>query len=139
MAKQVMSKSAPGIILFDGVCNLCNSSVDFIIRRDPKAVFKFASLQSEEGQKLLKEHQLSSSEFDSIVLILGVKHFTKSTAALKIAFYLRFPWNLIYGLIIFPAFIRDFMYNFIARNRYRFFGKKETCRIPTPEERSRFL
>lgn len=127
------------VILFDGVCNLCNSSVDFIIRRDPKHYFKFASLQSEIGQQLLKRADIDTSQIDSLILVTRDAYFIKSTAALKIALKLRFPWSLSYALIIIPAFLRNIGYDFIAKNRYRFFGKKETCRIPTPEERARFL
>ena len=128
-----------GIILFDGVCNFCNSSVDFIIKRDPKQNFRFASLQSEIGQELVKQSNINTDKVDSLILVSGERFFIKSTAALKIAQKLQFPWNLSYVFLIIPGFVRNIAYDFIARNRYRFFGKKETCRIPTPEERARFL
>ncbi|NUM79858.1 thiol-disulfide oxidoreductase DCC family protein [bacterium] len=127
------------IILFDGVCNLCNGSVLFIIRRDPKARFRFASLQSTYGENFLKHNNLSTEEYDSIVLIEGGRFYTQSTAALRIAKRLNGAWPLLYAGIIIPKFIRDAMYNVIAKNRYRWFGKKDVCMIPTPELRSRFM
>jgi predicted DCC family thiol-disulfide oxidoreductase YuxK len=133
---------APGqrIILFDGVCNLCNSSVNFIIDRDPKGKFRFAALQSDVGQKLLLENSINATSFDSIVLISEGKIFQKSTAALKIAKELSRPWLVVYYMFIWvPTFIRDFFYNIIAANRYKIFGRSEACRIPTPELKSRFL
>lgn len=127
------------IILFDGVCNLCNGSVLFIIRRDPKARFRFASLQSTYGENFLKHNSLSTEEYDSIVLIEGGRFYTQSTAALRIAKRLNGAWPLLYAGIIIPKFIRDAMYNVIAKNRYRWFGKKDACMIPTPALRSRFM
>lgn len=127
------------IILFDGVCNLCNSSVDFIIRRDKKGVFKFASLQSELGQAILQENHLPADDFQSVLLVQNGKIYQKSTAALMIARQLSGLWFLMYGFVIVPAFLRNWIYNLIAQNRYKLFGKKESCRMPTPEERGRFL
>ncbi|MBX7151424.1 thiol-disulfide oxidoreductase DCC family protein [bacterium] len=127
------------IILFDGVCNLCNGSVLFIIKRDPKAQFRFASLQSAYGENFLKEKNLSTKEYDSIVLIEGDRFYTQSSAALRIAKRLNGAWPLFYIGIIIPKFLRDAVYNFIAKNRYRWFGKKDACMIPTPELRSRFM
>ncbi len=127
------------LIVFDGVCNLCNASVDFVLKRDPRAEFLFASNQSEAGRRLLAEHGIESSEVQSVYLIEGDRLSDRSTAALRIARRLRFPWNLLFGLIVIPRPIRDAVYGLIARNRYRWFGKKETCRLPTPEERARFL
>ncbi len=127
------------LVLFDGVCNLCNQSVDFIIRRDPKAKFKFASLQSDLGQSLLQKHGLPSDYKQSVLLLEKDKLYEKSSAALRIARELKGGWPLLYGFIVIPKFIRNFVYNLIARNRYRLFGKKDTCRIPTPEERDRLL
>lgn len=127
------------IVLFDGVCTLCNQSIDFIIRRDEQDVFKFASLQSEFAQELLKDYPVDAQALDSVLLIKDAKLYQKSTAALHIAKQLRGGWKLMYGFIIVPKFLRDAVYQWIARNRYRWFGKKETCRLPTPEERAKFL
>lgn len=127
------------VILFDGVCNLCNGSVQYVIRHDRYAIFKFASLQSDSGQQLLHKYHLPQSNFNSFVLIQDDKAYTRSTAALKVAAKLSGIVKLLYGFIIVPAFIRDAVYNFIARNRYKWFGKKDTCMIPTPALKSRFL
>ncbi len=127
------------IILFDGVCNLCNSSIQFIIKRDKKHHFLFTSLQSDAGQELLLHFKLKKSDFDSIILIQNNKVYQKSTAILQISRYLPGLWKLNYAFIIFPKFIRDFVYTIIANNRYKWFGKKEVCMIPTPELKARFL
>ena len=127
------------IILFDGVCNLCNGAVKFIIKRDAKDTFRFAALQSEIGQKLLAIHQLDFKHIDSIVLIKNEKAFIKSTAALHIAKELSGIWKLAYYYIVFPKFIRDAIYDSVARNRYSWFGKKDQCMIPTVELKMKFL
>lgn len=127
------------VILFDGVCNLCSGAVQFVIKRDPKGYFKFASLQSDYGQYQLKRLGLDSRLFQSIVLITGDKFYERSDAALNVSRNLSGAWPLTYGFKIFPRFIRDAVYNLIARNRYKLFGKKEACWIPTPELKSRFL
>ncbi|HRB00904.1 MAG TPA: thiol-disulfide oxidoreductase DCC family protein [Ignavibacteria bacterium] len=127
------------IILFDGVCNLCNSSVNFIIDNDHKNVFKFTSLQSEKGIDLLKKYDLLDKNIDSVILVENDKAYVKSDAALKIAKTLGGKYKLFYGLIILPAFIRNFFYDIIAKNRYKWFGKKDSCRIPTLELKSKFL
>lgn len=127
------------VLLFDGICNLCNGAVNFVIERDKKAVLKFAPLQSEEAKKLLEKLDLSLNEMKSFILIENKKSYLKSTAVLRVCRYLKDPWPLMYGFIIVPKFIRDGIYTWIARNRYRWFGKKETCMIPTPELRERFL
>lgn len=127
------------IILFDGVCNLCNASVSFVIERDKKNVFQFASLQSSFGQEVLKKHQLSSSDFDSMILLQNGTIHQRSDAALRIAKELSGAWKLLYGFIIVPRFIRNAVYNFVARNRYKWFGKQETCMIPTPELKAKFI
>ncbi|MCP9752160.1 thiol-disulfide oxidoreductase DCC family protein [Ferruginibacter sp. HRS2-29] len=127
------------IILFDGVCNLCNSSVQYVIRRDPDAFFHYSSLQSESGQQLLKQFKLPTNDFNSFVLVQDGKVYTRSTAALKVARQLKGFIKLVYGFIIVPAFIRDAVYNFIAKNRYKWFGERDHCMIPTPELKSRFL
>jgi len=125
------------IVLFDGVCNLCNAGVDFIIERDPRARFRFAALQGEAGQQLLGRHRLD--DLDSLVLIEGNEAHTRSTAALRIARRLASPWNLLAAFLVLPVPVRDFLYDIVARNRYRWFGRRNTCRAPTPELRSRFL
>lgn len=127
------------IILFDGVCNLCNSAINFIIDHDKNNVFKFGSLQSSEGQIYLKKFGLNSENFDSFVLINGDKYYTKSTAALMVARDLPGFYKLLYGFIIVPSFIRDIVYNFVSKYRYKIFGKSDSCRIPTPELKSKFL
>ncbi len=127
------------IILFDGVCNFCNSSVNFVIDRDKNSVIKFAALQSEAGQQLLKQFNLPTSEFNSFIFIEGGKVYTASTAALKVSKYLAALWPSLYGFIIVPKFLRDGIYKWIAKNRYKWFGKKDQCMIPGPEVRSRFL
>jgi predicted DCC family thiol-disulfide oxidoreductase YuxK len=127
------------IILFDGICNLCNGAVQYVIKHDAEAVFQFASLQSEAGQNLLQQYNLPKNNFNSFVLIEEDKVYTKSTAALKVAKQLNGGIKLLYGFIIVPAFIRNCVYNIIASNRYKWFGKKNECMIPTPSLQSRFL
>ena len=127
------------IILFDGICNLCNGAVQFVIKHDPEAMFHFASLQSEAGQTLLQQYNLPKNNFSSFVLIDDDKAYTKSTAALKVAKRLNGGVKLLYGFIIVPPFIRNAVYNTIAKNRYKWFGKKNECMIPTPALQSRFL
>ncbi|MEQ6378717.1 thiol-disulfide oxidoreductase DCC family protein [Bacillaceae bacterium S4-13-58] len=126
------------IVLFDGVCNFCDQSVQFIIKRDPNGYFKFASLQSEIGEKLRKEAG-APNDLDSIVLIEGKQYFSKSTAALRIARKLKGPWKWMMVFWIIPKPIRDGVYNIIAKNRYKWFGQKESCTLPSVEERERFL
>ena len=127
------------VILFDGVCNFCNSSVQFVIKRDPKNLFRFGALQGTYGQKVLADFNLPQNEFNSFILIQDGKLYTKSTAALRVAKQLSGLWPMLYGFIIIPPFIRNAVYNFIAQNRYRWFGKKEACMLPTPQERQLFL
>lgn len=131
--------SSPPIILFDGVCNLCAWAVRFIIERDPRGVFRFASLQSAAGQELMRKHGLNPSQLDSFVLVENDRAYSESTAALRVARRLSGAWPLFYGAMVLPRFVRDPLYKFIARNRYRWFGKKDSCLIPTPELRARFL
>ncbi len=125
--------------MFDGVCNLCNSSVNFIIDHDPKGHFKFAALQSDFGQEKLNELGFNTEDFDSLVLLSGGKVYKKSSAALRIARKLKGLYPLLYIFIIIPPFIRHAAYDVIARNRYRWWGKQDSCRMPTPELRSRFV
>ena len=126
-------------MLFDGVCNLCNGAVDFILRHDRHSRFVFASLQSEAGQELLNLYQLPTDHYDSMVLLKDGKLYQRSSAALEIARDLPGAWQLLTTFKVVPVPVRDAVYNFIARNRYRFFGKNETCRLPSPAERARFL
>ena len=127
------------VILFDGVCNFCNYWVNFILARDKNDLFRFAALQSEAGQELLKKVNLSQTSFDTFFLIDGDNYFTKSTAALMIAGKLKSAVKLFYPFIFLPKPIRDFFYDLIAKNRYQFFGKRVVCRIPTEDERGKFL
>lgn len=126
------------IILFDGVCNLCNGTVDFIIKRDVGENFRFGSLQSEAGRKLAVECGVGT-ETDSVVLLASGKVFLKSAAALEIARQLPFPWKMAVIFKVVPPGWRDKIYDWVARNRYRWFGKKETCRLPTKNERTLFV
>jgi predicted DCC family thiol-disulfide oxidoreductase YuxK len=126
------------VILFDGVCNFCDASVQFILDRDPNETFHFASLQSEAGQELLKKHQVRD-DVDSMILIENEKVYYKSAAALRISRHLRGAWKLLYVFIIVPAPIRNIVYDLIARNRYKWFGQKDSCMLPPPNVRKRFL
>lgn len=133
-------ESIKQIILFDGVCNLCNNAVQFVIKKDKNDIFRFAALQSEIGQKLTKERCMDTSKIDSIVLINpGMAYYTKSTAAIKIGREFGGPWKLLSLLEWLPEGLRDWLYDFIAANRYKWFGKKEACMLPTPALRSKFL
>ncbi|WP_127136705.1 thiol-disulfide oxidoreductase DCC family protein [Flagellimonas oceanensis] len=128
------------IILFDGVCNLCNSSVQFVIKRDKKDIFRYAALQSETGQELVKQRHIDTSKVDSIILIEpGVAYYTKSDAALEIAQELGGLWKLSTIFTWIPTCIRNSIYDFVAKNRYKWFGKQESCMIPTPELKAKFL
>lgn len=130
---------ATAIVLFDGVCNLCDQSVQFIIQRDPKQYFKFAPLQSDLAKQLLQEHELNPKDLERVVLIENGKAYTHSTASLRVVRRLSGAWPLLYVFILVPRFIRNAIYRWVARNRYRWFGKKESCAMPTPENRARFL
>lgn len=128
------------LLLFDGVCNLCNASVQYIIKHDTKDVFLFAPLQSEVGKQLIEAYNVDTKKTDSIILYAPEKGIDyKSTAALKIAKHLGFPRNLMVVFFIVPAFIRNWVYDYIAKNRYKWYGKKESCMIPTPELKNKFL
>ena len=126
------------LLLFDGVCNFCNDTVLWLIDRDPHERFRFASLQSELGQQLLRQHGLST-ELSSLVLVEGERCHVRSAAALRVARFLRFPWPLFYVLMAVPRFLRDAAYDYFAAHRYRWFGKSESCRVPTPALRGRFV
>ncbi|MCY9689076.1 thiol-disulfide oxidoreductase DCC family protein [Paenibacillus larvae] len=142
MNKQTVQKKPEtcdySLLLFDGACNLCSSAVQFIIRRDPARRFRFASLQSETGIRMVRELGLSR-ELNTLVLIEGGRGYTKSTAVLKIAGNLRQPWPWLKIIWIIPRFIRDFGYIWVSCNRYRWFGKKHQCMIPTPDNKERFI
>tara|TARA_R100001369_G_C3327589_1_gene170113 strand:+ start:17371 stop:17793 length:423 start_codon:yes stop_codon:yes gene_type:complete len=129
------------LILFDGVCNLCNSSVLYVIKRDKKNRFLFAPLQSEIGQSVLNEFNIDRSKTDSILLYNPINNsiIYKSSAALHISKHLSFPTNLMVVFFIIPTFIRNWVYSYIAKNRYKWYGKKDACMIPTPELKSKFI
>jgi len=128
------------IILFDGVCNLCNGAVQFVIKRDGKDMFRFAALQSEVGQRLVSERQIDTTKVDSIILIEpGIAYYTKSTAALKIGSSFGGVWESVGVLNLIPSKLRDIVYDFIAKNRYKWYGKKDACMIPTSELKAKFL
>ena len=127
------------ILLFDGVCNFCAASVRFVIQRDPAGAFRFASLQSETARELLREHNLDPDAMDSVVLIEGGHAWRESDAGLRVCRRLVWPWRWLWPLRFVPRVLRDAVYRFIARNRYRWFGKSDTCMVPTPEVRARFL
>ena len=126
------------LLLFDGVCNLCNGAVQFVLKRDKEKKFHFTSLQSSCGQKFLTQHGLPADKFNSLVLYQDDKVYTHSTAALKLFTQLK-GWKWMKVFFVVPKFIRDGVYNLIARNRYRWFGKKDECMIPTPELKERFI
>jgi len=129
---------AESVILFDGVCNLCNAWVQFVIRRDPEARFAFAPLGSEPANELLRDRRAMVTS-DSIILVEKDAIYDQSTAALRIARRLAGPWALAAVFLVVPTFLRDAVYRLIARNRYRWFGRRDVCMMPTPELRARFL
>lgn len=127
------------VLLFDGVCNLCNSSVQFIIKNDKKGKFKFASLQSDYGQKAIKDYNLGDENLKTVILIANGKAYKKSTAALEVAKRMDGLWPLLYIFWIVPYPLRDLIYNWVANNRYKWFGKKDQCMIPSPALKDRFI
>lgn len=127
------------IVLFDGVCNFCNGSVNFIITHDAENYFKFAPLQSDVAQSLLEKYDIDKAETDSVILIENETAYTHSTAALRIARKLDGAWSWFYALIVVPKPVCDFFYKLFAKYRYRLFGKTEACMMPTPEIRERFI
>lgn len=126
------------IVLFDGDCNFCDRSVQFIIKNDRQATFKFASLKSAKGQELVEKYNVPQT-VDSLILIEGNCYYDQSTAALRICKDLSWPWKLAVPLLVVPKPIRDYFYRLFAKNRYKWFGKKDACQLPTPEMRKRFL
>jgi predicted DCC family thiol-disulfide oxidoreductase YuxK len=137
MTKPLQNKH---LILFDGVCNLCNASVKYVIKHDKKDAFRFAAIQSKVGRQIVSKHDIDTRKIDSILLYSekdGICY--KSTAALKIAKQLGFPRNILIVFIIVPAFIRNWVYDYIAKNRYKWYGKRDSCMTPTPELQNKFL
>jgi predicted DCC family thiol-disulfide oxidoreductase YuxK len=126
------------IVLFDGECHFCDQSVQFIIKRDPNANFKFASLQSDIGRQIIRDYSIPL-HIDSLVLIEDKQFYIKSTAALRICKKLKGVWKIGVFFLLIPTPIRDLVYDLIAKNRYKWFGKKEVCEIPSPEIKKRFL
>jgi len=126
------------IILFDGDCSFCNRNVRFIIKRDPKAIFKFASLQSDIGQTLLENYGVSKTE-NSLILLQNNRFYSKSTAALKICKELHLFWKWFYIFILIPRPIRDYVYSIISRNRYKWFKSAQKCTIPSSFNQNRFF
>jgi predicted DCC family thiol-disulfide oxidoreductase YuxK len=127
------------VILFDGVCNFCNGAVNFTIKRDKKKLIRFAPLQSEAGQQLSAQFGLPPNDLRSFLLIENGKMYNRSTAALKVCRHLTGLWPLCAALLVIPAFIRNAVYDFIAKNRYKWFGQRQECMMPTPDIRARFL
>ena len=132
------TESKHKIILFDGVCNLCNTSINFVIKNDKKRVFRFAPIQTNFGKTTLKKYHINTKDTDSIILIDEDKNYIKSTAALYIAKELSGAYPLLFCFMIVPKFIRNWIYDFVAKNRYKWFGKKVSCMIPTPELKDKF-
>ncbi|RMG16494.1 MAG: DUF393 domain-containing protein [Bacteroidetes bacterium] len=126
------------IVIFDGHCNFCNASVNFILERDHQQAFLFTPNQGDTGKQLLAGHTTPAGT-ETLYLWENGRLYERSTAVLRIARRLGFPWKLLYGFILIPPFIRDGVYNFIARNRYRWFGRREHCRLPSPAEQARFI
>jgi len=126
------------IVLFDGECHFCNRSVQFIIKRDPNSFFHFSSLQGKTGKQLRNTYHIPE-QIDSLILLEGDRYYLKSTAALKICTKLKGAWKFLALLLVIPAPCRDFVYNIIAKNRYKWFGKKASCKLPSKEDRNRFL
>jgi predicted DCC family thiol-disulfide oxidoreductase YuxK len=133
------SHAHTAIILFDGVCNFCNSAVNFIIRHDKKNHFRFAPLQSAIGKELLDQFHENNEEMNSVVLIENNQLYKRSTAILRITRHLAGAYFLLYGLLIVPRFLRDAVYDFVGHNRYKWFGKKDSCMIPTEDVKKKFM
>jgi len=127
------------IVLFDGVCNFCNASVNFVIEHDKVGYFKFAPLQSEIGEELVAKHGIDTVDIDSVIVVENDRAYTHSSGALRIAKQLDGIWSWAYAFIVVPKPIRDFCYKLFAKHRYRLFGRQDACMMPTPEIRARFL
>lgn len=139
MGQRASYSGEPIILLIDGKCNLCHGITRFVIKRDPAAMFRFASLQSEQGQRLLRKGGLSESDLDTFVMIENGRYYKKSTAALRVCRKLGGAWSFLYVGIVVPLAIRDRVYDFIAKRRYRWFGHHESCLVPTENIRKRFM
>lgn len=139
MNEDALKQYSYDLVLFDGVCNFCNSSINFVIDHDSQKRFKFASLQSEVGQQYLAQFSRNKKDFDSVLLVKNGRVFEKSDAALHIARHLDGAWKWLYFLRWVPRVVRDMIYDLVAKNRYRIFGKSDACRLPNPELRERFL
>lgn len=127
------------VILFDGVCNFCNSTINFVMRKNKKRNIKFTTLQSFAGTQLLQQYGFAENDLQSFIFIENGKAYNKSSAALRVCKYLSGGWRLCYAFLIVPKFIRDGVYDFVAKNRYKWFGKREECMIPTQDMKARFL
>lgn len=127
------------VVLFDGVCNLCNASVQTLIKLDKKGVLKFASLQSDFGQKVLGDNNLDQQNFNTFLYYKNQKLYSKSTAAIYVFSELGIALQGVKILLLVPKFIRDGIYNYVSKNRYKWFGRKESCWLPTPELKERFI
>ena len=134
-----MTSTNSYIILFDGICNFCNYWVDFIIKRDKDKTLKFATLQSDAGKKIANQFSIVNKNIDSIIFIKGGNYFARSDAVLEIAKELKSFWKILYLLKVIPRHLRNFIYDLIAKYRYAIFGKRNSCRVPTSEEISRFI
>jgi len=132
-------ENTKAIVLFDGVCNFCNTSINFTIKHDTQNYFVFAPLQSEKGKELLRNYNLDKAEMNSFVLIENNKAYTKSTASLRLIKHFNRLYPLLYGFIIVPRFVRDAVYDYVSRNRYQWFGKSETCMVPNEEMKKKFI
>ncbi len=130
--------AAPAI-LFDGVCNLCNAWVRFVVRHDPTGIFRFAAQQSPIGQAMIKQHMSGSHQLSSVILIMGNAVYTESTAVIEICARLAPPWSWIALLRVIPRRLRDICYHFVVRHRYQWFGRTDTCQVPSANVRSRFI
>ena len=127
------------ILVFDGICNLCNGAVNLVIRNDKHKMIRFAAFQTDAGRELMRSYHFATNELVSFVFIENNRIYTRSTAALRVCRYLKGGWPLCYIFIIVPRFIRDAVYNLVAKKRYQWFGKTEQCMVPTPEIKNRFL
>ena len=134
-----MTSTNSYIILFDGICNFCNYWVDFIIKRDKDKTLKFATLQSDAGKKIANQFSIENKNIDSIIFIKGGNYFARSDAVLEIAKELKSVWKILYLLKVIPRHLRNFIYDLIAKYRYAIFGKRNSCRVPTSKEISRFI
>ena len=132
-------ESLEKIVLYDGVCNFCNSSVKFILKHERSNELKFAALQSDIGREILEEHGEKSTDFDSIILMDEGRLFKKSRAAFRIAKHLKYPYAAFNVIGVLPAFFTDFFYDLVAKNRYKIFGRSDACMLPSPEMRMRFI